>query len=97
VQAIEHFGRPDEYKDDIDSGPGYIWRLAIGWRLEQRDGGVFVEMETIAMSRGLPFEVRWLIEPLTSRLPRALVTRILEATRDAVAQDRGRLTGSNDE
>jgi hypothetical protein len=46
-----------------------------------------VETETIAMSRGIPFELRWLIEPLTSRMPREMITHVLEATREVVARD----------
>jgi len=86
VQSIEHFGRSDEHMDGIDSGPGYVWRLVMAWRLEERDGGVYVEMETLAMSRGIPRGVRWLIEPTTSELPRKIITHVLESTREAVAR-----------
>jgi hypothetical protein len=87
VQAIEHFGRPDERKFTAETGPGYVWRLVMGSRLEQRDGGVYLEMETIVMSRGIPSELGWLIGSLTQRVPRDLVTRTLRATREAVAQE----------
>jgi hypothetical protein len=53
-------------------------------RLEQRDGGVYVELETISLSRGIPVEVRWLIKPLTDDLPRKLMADILDETRTAV-------------
>jgi hypothetical protein len=48
-------------------------------RLEQRDGGVYVEFETVSLSRGIPVEVRWLIKPLTDDLPRKLKRNILNA------------------
>jgi hypothetical protein len=87
VQAIEDYGKPSERKDQVDQGPGYVWRLFTFTRLEQRDGGVYLEIETIALSRGIPFEFRWLIKPLTERVPKETVALTLEATRGAVTND----------
>jgi len=41
-------------------------------------------LETVALSRGIPLEVRWLIKPLTDELPRRIMTDMLQDTRDAV-------------
>lgn len=46
-----------------------------------------MEIETIALSRGIPFEFRWLIKPLTERVPKETVALTLEATRGAVTND----------
>jgi hypothetical protein len=51
-------------------------RALIVQRLEQRDGGVYIELETISLSRGIPIEVRWLIKPLTDDLPRKMLSSI---------------------
>jgi len=40
-----------EYPEGDDSG--YLWRLNSYWRFTERDGGVFVECETIGLSRSL--------------------------------------------
>ena len=53
-------------------------------RLEQRDGGVYIEMEMIGMSRGIPVLLRWLIQPLAECLPRNALLATLQDTRDAV-------------
>lgn len=87
VQAIDDFGKPSQHLYVVDTGPGYVWRLFTFSRLEQRDGGVYLEIETMALSRGIPFEFRWLIKPLTERVPRETVALTLQATRDAVIQD----------
>lgn len=86
VQAIDDFGKPTAHNQLQDQGPGYVWRMCTITRLEQRDGGVYMEIETMALSRGIPFEFRWLIKPLTERLPRDTVAKTLKDTRDAVAQ-----------
>jgi hypothetical protein len=88
VQAIDDFGKPSAHDIPQDHGPGYVWRMCTITRLEQRDGGVYMEIETMALSRGIPIEFRWLIKPLTERLPRDTVTKTLKDTRDAVEQGR---------
>jgi hypothetical protein len=56
-------------------------------RLEQRDGGVHVEVGTISLSRGIPVDVRWRIKPPTDDLPRRTMTDLLDETWAAVRQE----------
>ena len=87
VREISDFGTANQYAFPEGHGPGYIWRTVTITRLEQRDGGVYAEMEIIAMSRGIPFTLRWLIKPLAERVPRSLMLATLRDTRDAVRQE----------
>jgi len=84
VQEIADYGQPTEHPFPEDRRPGYVWRTVGVTRLEQRDGGVYVEMETIALSRGIPAGLRWLIKPLTDNLPRKIMLETLGDTRAAV-------------
>jgi hypothetical protein len=84
IQEVANYGLPSEHVFSEARRPGYVWRALIVQRLEQRDGGVYDEVETISLSRGIPVEVRWLIKPLTDNLPRKMMTDILDATRAAV-------------
>ena len=68
-------------------GPGYVWRMLGMTRIEQRDGGVYLEMETIGLSRGIPLEFRWLIQPLTEKLPRNIMFEMLNDTGAAVRRE----------
>ena len=86
VQEIADYGQPREHALPEDQGPGYLWRVFSVSRLERRDGGVYVEMETIAMSRGIPLVLRWMIKPLVEALPRNTLLATLEDTRDAVGE-----------
>jgi hypothetical protein len=95
VQEIVDYGRPGEHLLSEDRGPGYVWRTLGVTRLEQRDGGVYVEMETIALSRGIPWEFRWLIKPLTDNLPRRIMLETLKDTRDAVSEETERTSGQD--
>jgi hypothetical protein len=84
VQEIDDYGKPSQHIYPENDRPGYVWRTMGVTRLEQRDGGVYVEVETIALSRGIPAGLRWLVKPLTDRLPRRIMLSTLAATRAAV-------------
>jgi hypothetical protein len=87
VQEIADYGQPSEHALPEGHGPGYVWREFSVSRLEQRDGGVYVEIETIAMSRGIPVAIRWMIKPLVESLPRKIMLATLTDTRNAVNQE----------
>jgi hypothetical protein len=84
VQEVANYGRQDEQLLPEGRGPGYVWRTFGITRLEQRDGGVYVEMETVVLSRGIPLGFRWLMKPLTEKLPRDIMFDMLNDTGNAV-------------
>ena len=63
---------------------GYLWRAAAFTHMVERDGGVFVEMETIGLSRGFPTLLSWIIEPIARRVGRSSVERSLQEFSAAV-------------
>jgi hypothetical protein len=83
-QEISDYGKTNEKLLPQDQGPGYVWRTFGITRLEQHDGGVYYETETVTLSRGIPWAFRWLIEPVTERLPRSIMTQSLNDLREAV-------------
>jgi hypothetical protein len=87
VHEIADYGKSNEHVLPEDHGPGYVWRTFTVTRLEQRDGGTYVEIEMIALSRGIPWGFRWLMQPLAEHLPRNTVAAMLEDTRGAVSQE----------
>jgi hypothetical protein len=84
IEEIVDYGSPGEHKLPLDTGSGYIWRLYSFSRFEQRDDGVYVELEAIALSRDIPATLRWLIDPMVRRVCRGSVFTSLEETRVAV-------------
>jgi hypothetical protein len=77
-------GGPDEHELPEGRDHGYMWRLNSYWRIEEKDGGVYVQNESISLSRTIPTFFAWIIEPLTKSVPRDLLGRMLTNTRDAV-------------
>jgi hypothetical protein len=84
AQEISDYGKSSEHLLAQDQGPGYVWRTFGITRMMQRDGGVYLEMETVSLSRGIPWEFRWLVAPVTEHLPRMVMTQTLNDTREAV-------------
>ena len=86
MQEIVDYGQPEEHLRSENQGPGYVWRTVSMNRLEQRDGGVYIEMEMISLSRGIPVGVGWLIKPLIEHMPRTVMLETLNDTRNAVRE-----------
>lgn len=84
---IGNYGKPSQKDFPEDQGPGYVWRVFTATRLEERDGGVYIEEETIEMSRGIPIELRWMIKPLTERLARTIMVSTMGNTQKAITED----------
>ena len=89
LQDVENYGEPDQRKLPPDQGYGYIWRIHNITRLEERDGGVYIEIEALTLSRDVPAGLRWLIEPVLRQLPRDSLETTLQQTRSAVSAPKG--------
>src|SRR5215469_1270240 len=85
IAELEHPEQPDSSEFPVGQGHGYLWRLNNYWRLEGRDGGVYMQVETIALSREVPAIFAWLVNPLIRRVSRQSVATVLNATRRGLA------------
>jgi hypothetical protein len=84
VQEVENYGRAGERTLAPDQGDGFIWRMYGIARYAERDGGVYVELEALALTRDIPPSLRWLVSPVVSHLSRNSILTTLRQTRDAV-------------
>jgi hypothetical protein len=84
IQEIAEYGAPSQYLIPEDHGTGIIWRLHSIARYQERDGGVYIELEAIALSRDIPGGLRWMVEPIVRRVSRSSLVVSLQETADAV-------------
>ena len=61
-------------------------------RLEENDGGVYVEIEAVALSRDIPPALRFLVDPIVRRVSRSALLTSLEQTENAVRDHLASLT-----
>jgi len=84
IQEIEEYGAPAEHVLQEGEGHGIIWRLFGITRYVERDGGVYLELEAIGLSRDIPASVRWLVDPIIRRVSRGSLLTSLQQTESAV-------------
>jgi hypothetical protein len=93
IQEIRNLGRDSERKLPADTGSGYIWRVCTILRYEQADGGVYLRLEAIVLSRDIPHAVRWVANPIVNRLSRSSLAVTLTQTTEAIQARSAKLTG----
>lgn len=84
LREIEEYGQSGQHTLPDDQGPGYVWRFYSISRMEERDGGVYLETEVIALSRDIPASVEWLVAPMIKRVAKNALSAMLDDTRNAV-------------
>jgi hypothetical protein len=85
IAEVDNPDRPNERELPVGNDHGYLWRLDNYWRIEEKDGGTYVQVESVGLSRTIPPIFAWLINPLVKKIPRSTLSRLLTATREAVA------------
>jgi hypothetical protein len=103
IQEIENYGVSGQRALREGEGSGFLWRLFSITRFEERDGGVYIELEAIALSRDIPTSLRWIVEHIVRRISRNSLTVSLRQTESAVRSgaalrawnSRGRVVGSD--
>jgi hypothetical protein len=81
IAEIEDAGTPNEREKPIGNDGGYLWRLNTYWRLRARDGGLYIQCESVSLSRGIPIGLGWVVGPFVTSIPRESLTFTLETTR----------------
>jgi hypothetical protein len=84
IQEVEDYGQADQKKLPPDEGSGYVWRLHSITRYQEADGGVYVEVEAMALSRDIPVALRWVVDPIVRRVSKGAILTSLRQTLDAV-------------
>jgi len=84
IQEVDKFGTPEQRTLPEDQGTGLIWRLSSITRLEERDGGVYAELEAIALSRDIPAAFRLFVTPIVRRVSRDSLSTSLHQTKVAI-------------
>jgi len=85
IAEVEHPGQPDERERPLGDDGGFLWGMDSFWRYEERDGGLYLRLEVVSMSRDIPFAIRWLVGPFITSIPRDGIYNTLQATRRALA------------
>jgi hypothetical protein len=86
IAEVENPGKPDEREKPPGDDGGFLWRMETWWRMEERDGGVYVQSEVASLTRDIPAGLGWLIGPFVTSIPKETLAFTLNATRKAVEE-----------
>jgi hypothetical protein len=84
VAEVENPDTPQEREKPVGNDGGYLWRLNSYWRVVERDGGVYVQCETLSLTRSIPFGLNWIVGPFVTSVPRELLSFTLVTSRTAL-------------
>jgi hypothetical protein len=55
---------------DASQDHGFLWRQNTYWSYEQRDGGLYIQVESVSLTRSIPTGLGWVVEPFVESVPR---------------------------
>jgi len=89
IAEVENAGEPNEAEKPVGNDSGFLWRLNSYWRFFEQDGGVYVQLEAISLTRDIPSGLGWLVGPFVTSIPKESLDFTLTRTRDALAPNFG--------
>jgi hypothetical protein len=92
VAEVDGAGQLGELEKPIGDDSGFLWRLNSYWRFWERDGGAYVQLEAISLTRDIPDGLGWLIRPFVTSLPSESLVFTLNRTREALNEYKDPLT-----
>ena len=84
ISEIDSPGTAAERALRADEAHGFLWRLNTWWSYEERDGGLYVQIESISLTRGIPRGLGWAIRPYVESVPRESLEFTLRSAVNAI-------------
>ena len=83
IAQVEDAGERDEHEKTPGDDDGFLWGMETWWRMEEKDGGVYVQSEVVSLTRDIPAGLGWMIGPFVTSIPKESLRFTMEATRQA--------------
>ena len=88
-------GTPAERAKQPGEDRGFLWRMQSFWRYEQVEGGVIVEVESLTLSRSVPFGLSLVMQPIVDDIARESIQRTLDHLRRTYGKETARERGGH--
>lgn len=86
IAEIADAGTPQEKAKLPGEENGFMWNLNTYWRFLERDGGTYIQCESLTLTRDVPFALAWIIRPIVTQMPRESLTFTLAKARAALVK-----------
>ncbi len=70
IAEIDGAGTSRERALDEGQEHGFLWRLNTYWSYEERDAGLYMQIESVSLTRSIPRGFGWAVGPFVESVPR---------------------------
>ncbi|HEY1903701.1 MAG TPA: hypothetical protein VGG56_14805 [Terracidiphilus sp.] len=84
ISEIDAPGTAAEHALNGSEEHGFLWRLNTYWSYEERDGGLYMQIESVSLTRSIPMGLGWAVRPFVESVPRASLEFTLRSVGDAL-------------
>lgn len=88
IAEVDNPGESSEKEKKPGHDNGFLWRMETWWRLEEKNGGVYLQNQVVSLTRDIPIGLGWAVEPFVTGIPKESLEFTLQATRKAVLAHR---------
>ncbi len=79
----------DEHALRPDASHGFLWRINTYWSYEERDGGLYMRIESVSLTRSIPRGLGWVVGPFVESIPRESMEFTLRSVCNALRNQGG--------
>ncbi len=84
IAEIDSPGTNHERVLSASEAHGFLWRMNTYWSYEERDGGLYIQIESVTLSQSVPTGLGWAVDPFIESIPRDSLEFTLRATQTAL-------------
>lgn len=84
ITEIAGAGTKDENAMSGSEEHGFLWRLDTYWSYEERDGGLYMQIESVSLTRSIPTGLGWALRPFIESVPRESMEFTLQSASKAL-------------
>ncbi len=81
IAELDGLGTPEEREKPSGADRGFLQRMHAYWRYESTPGGVLVTLDSLTLSRTIPWALSPVASPIVNRIARESVIRTLRSLR----------------
>jgi hypothetical protein len=86
ISEIASAGTPKEHPLSNGDEHGFLWRMNTYWSYEERDGGLYMQVESVSLTHSIPAGLGWMVRPYVESVPRESLEFTLRAVCNALRE-----------
>ncbi|MGB8536103.1 MAG: hypothetical protein WCD57_06795 [Acidobacteriaceae bacterium] len=84
ISEVDSPGTASEHAVPAGEEHGFLWRQNTYWTYEEGDGGLYMQIESVSLSRSVPNGLNWVVQPFIEKIPRESLEFTLRSTCNAL-------------